>query len=978
MTSFSKKPEHNIDFSKLIEIGKRLFNKPIEKTAAQLPVWKLSSDKESTVSQVEVGQPRNEASVTPKLLASAFNLMSKSIDKLSLDTPQIRYLKVSLASNDKETNTISYMISFYDKAGTPRSIYADLSVKGDQAQGPKTFCDNTKTEFPFSKEGIASFVGDVGHGGIGEKNDTIPTAMPSLAHNSTVYITRAATMVRTAFVEKTPNKEEWCVKSEKGKNLGCKPSKGGAEKRLREVEYFKHEGIQDDEIIRLGTEGTIVYKKPGKWNWCVMGRDGKDYGCYGSKTRADAMAHNLRTTLAKEAMGPGKFTDTLEKGDRVKIDDGMNQIEYGTIDRIDYGSSFYVRVDDTGTEQGLYVDFPRSVLTKISSLRTAVEGQGGLESELPKDQSLSINEEGSHLDTKCPALGGKGANVPDDQFDPKELEMGLEVEHEHTGDPEVAKAIAKDHLIENKNYYSHLKDMEKNFGKPKEDEMGKEKTSPAVEGLQMAASYRHDRGGIRTDLLRLINKYGEISLGDLIKAYKDEFEVEEEKKVLEGMVREVISHLVAASMVTWCPVEEVLQSLVMDTRIKAFAAGEGPTPNEIAMKMTGKPLDALDPTLQKLFIEIAEGKIPDQSQPLAPSGVNIHQLNPAELDKNIKPEGSVEPGKDIKPASNRYPDTIRVAETEIVPEGAKPEAKSPEGEAPLPEATKTPETGKLPLTQVKDTINSLIDMDASFKEMQGDPHSTIEDIRTRFLNIVDKAHEAQTLGDEKYEEIKQKSFAAQEKKHLMSYIWWLYLKGERQGVIPMGKGKKENASFNGDIIVREAACPCKDPKYKGPAKHLYNKNSTPSSVSNYGPESRIGYELNGANESTPESQASTRIPMTKEQALSNEQILKEIRKYEEKKIKASLSSTDLVELDILKTQARAKGIMPMSKTAQKVTECVDCSYYKPMGEEGNLKNMCGLWLVPVEEISRELGTCIPKSIKIQSRPDSGTNQWGIN
>jgi hypothetical protein len=31
-----------------------------------------------------------------------------------------------------------------------------------------------------------------------------------------------------------------CVESESGKNLGCSPSKGGAKKRLAQVEYFKH------------------------------------------------------------------------------------------------------------------------------------------------------------------------------------------------------------------------------------------------------------------------------------------------------------------------------------------------------------------------------------------------------------------------------------------------------------------------------------------------------------------------------------------------------------------------------------------------------------------------------------------------------------------------------------------------------------------------------------------------------------------
>ena len=41
-----------------------------------------------------------------------------------------------------------------------------------------------------------------------------------------------------AFIRKEGSQH--CVKSEKGKNLGCSPTRQGAEKRLREVEYFKH------------------------------------------------------------------------------------------------------------------------------------------------------------------------------------------------------------------------------------------------------------------------------------------------------------------------------------------------------------------------------------------------------------------------------------------------------------------------------------------------------------------------------------------------------------------------------------------------------------------------------------------------------------------------------------------------------------------------------------------------------------------
>lgn len=49
-----------------------------------------------------------------------------------------------------------------------------------------------------------------------------------------------AALLKEAYIRKTPGKDEWCVFSEKGKNMGCSPSEAGAKKRLQEVEYFKH------------------------------------------------------------------------------------------------------------------------------------------------------------------------------------------------------------------------------------------------------------------------------------------------------------------------------------------------------------------------------------------------------------------------------------------------------------------------------------------------------------------------------------------------------------------------------------------------------------------------------------------------------------------------------------------------------------------------------------------------------------------
>lgn len=53
-------------------------------------------------------------------------------------------------------------------------------------------------------------------------------------------------------------------------------------------------------------------------------------------------------------------------------------------------------------------------------------------------------------------LMSKHSDVPDSKFDIDELEKGIEVELEHTDSVAVAKAIAKDHLLEDPKYYTNM------------------------------------------------------------------------------------------------------------------------------------------------------------------------------------------------------------------------------------------------------------------------------------------------------------------------------------------------------------------------------------------------------------------------------------------------------------------------------------------------------------------------------------------
>jgi hypothetical protein len=57
--------------------------------------------------------------------------------------------------------------------------------------------------------------------------------------------------------------------------------------------------------------------------------------------------------------------------------------------------------------------------------------------------------------------GGKADNIPDREISQKALAEGVQHEHEHTDNDQVAKEIAKDHLSEDPRYYEKVRKIEK-------------------------------------------------------------------------------------------------------------------------------------------------------------------------------------------------------------------------------------------------------------------------------------------------------------------------------------------------------------------------------------------------------------------------------------------------------------------------------------------------------------------------------------
>jgi hypothetical protein len=53
--------------------------------------------------------------------------------------------------------------------------------------------------------------------------------------------------------------------------------------------------------------------------------------------------------------------------------------------------------------------------------------------------------------------GGRADSMDSRRFDPRQLRMGVQVEREHTDDPDIAREIAMDHLVEDPRYYTKLR-----------------------------------------------------------------------------------------------------------------------------------------------------------------------------------------------------------------------------------------------------------------------------------------------------------------------------------------------------------------------------------------------------------------------------------------------------------------------------------------------------------------------------------------
>jgi len=121
--------------------------------------------------------------------------------------------------------------------------------------------------------------------------------------------------------------------------------------------------------------------------------------------------------------------------------------------------------------------------------------------------------------TAIPGGMAEYKGTTDKDVDPKELEMGIKVEYEHSDDLEKAKDIALDHLSEIKDYYTRLAKLEEEakaagtfdeeFSKKYEEEQKKRLETPKKEATKKIIAAR-TKEEIKKEIEDLQNKINEL------------------------------------------------------------------------------------------------------------------------------------------------------------------------------------------------------------------------------------------------------------------------------------------------------------------------------------------------------------------------------------------------------------------------------------------------------------------------------------
>ncbi len=173
----------------------------------------------------------------------------------------------------------------------------------------------------------------------------------------------------------------------------------------------------------------------------------------------------------------------MEDDEQIKVPSDMTGPEYGEKNDIESdeiesptdGDIPEENLESDETVNQAMIDGEESEEDEIDELSSEDVASGSLDEgedeESPEHQELLTDMIHGHMQgeeeggiPEDQMEGGIGDDSESSDFDPQQLEMGQQVEMEHTDDPDHALEIVRDHLTEDPEYYSKLNEMESGDG----------------------------------------------------------------------------------------------------------------------------------------------------------------------------------------------------------------------------------------------------------------------------------------------------------------------------------------------------------------------------------------------------------------------------------------------------------------------------------------------------------------------------------
>ena len=154
--------------------------------------------------------------------------------------------------------------------------------------------------------------------------------------------------------------------------------------------------------------------------------------------------------------GSGKKVPKEKEGQAQAI--AISMSEAGLSNKKMKKTEYRKEVQPTGA---VHLDYGKEPLDKEKLKKSAIEAAWSLLKAKIENATSFVDmttvDDGSDKQQEGKAAE---AGLTENDVDPDQLAMGIEVEKEHTSDEEEAKKIALDHLAEFPDYYTHLKEME--------------------------------------------------------------------------------------------------------------------------------------------------------------------------------------------------------------------------------------------------------------------------------------------------------------------------------------------------------------------------------------------------------------------------------------------------------------------------------------------------------------------------------------